>query len=99
MNDGLYLTDHAPCGARGVVARRRIGEDELLEQALAVVPKHLHLDNVAAAQLLKEEISETACSSSVAMQQQLELVDELEQVQLVAAAILVERRKGSRSRW
>ena len=82
-----------------MVARRRIGEDELLEQALAVVPKHLHLDNVAAAQLLKEEISETACSSSVAMQQQLELVDELEQVQLVAAAILVERRKGSRSKW
>ncbi|GAX73678.1 hypothetical protein CEUSTIGMA_g1129.t1 [Chlamydomonas eustigma] len=90
IHDGLCLSDNAPCGARGVVALSRISLDDMLRRPLVSIPKTLHLDNLLSTALVKSRVSTDV---------QHELVEGLEQVQIVAAALASERSLGTQSSW
>ena len=60
-----------------------------LSTPVVILKQALHLDNVAAATVLKRVLGEAVHSA----------VDGLQQVQVVAAALVLERSLGSTSSW
>eukprot|EP00955_Chlamydomonas_euryale_P061679 358132-Chlamydomonas_euryale.AAC.6 len=91
VHDALALSDDAPCGARGVVAVRPVGVDELMQNPLVCIPKTLHLDNRMATAKLQAATPGQAATH--------EVMKQMEAIQMVAAALALERSLGMASEW